>query len=169
MAWTSPKTWTSEPLTSLDLNTHLRDNQNHLKGRMDNRSSVIASGASSYRTTSTSFVDIDATHLSLTVNTHGADVLLGFTGAVHNKNNASSTYFNVAVDSVDYFDDDGITQLTSATSGDQYRLKPICFVVLITGLNAGSHNFKLRWKTYQNNTSTLEIVRLHPQFWVQEL
>ena len=31
MAWTSPKTWTAEVLTSADLNQYVRDNQNYLK------------------------------------------------------------------------------------------------------------------------------------------
>jgi hypothetical protein len=30
-AWTTPKTWTTETLSSTDMNIHLRDNTNHLK------------------------------------------------------------------------------------------------------------------------------------------
>lgn len=34
MSWTFPKTWTSEPLTSLDLNRYVRDNQLDLNMRL---------------------------------------------------------------------------------------------------------------------------------------
>ena len=169
MAWTPPKTWTSEPLTSVDLNAQLRDNQNYLKGRMDNSSSVLAGSASNYATSSTSFVDVDASKLSLTLNTNGGDVLLGFTAAIFSQRNGAKVYFNIAVDSVDYFAGDGITQLTLATSGDAHRHKPLCLVALIPGLSAGSHTFRLRWKTSSGSTAYIEAVNLRPQFWVQEL
>lgn len=34
MSWTYPKTWITEPLTSLDMNRYIRDNQFDLDGRM---------------------------------------------------------------------------------------------------------------------------------------
>lgn len=34
MTWTHPKTWTSEPLTSTDLNQYVRDNQSDLHNRL---------------------------------------------------------------------------------------------------------------------------------------
>ena len=169
MAWTTPKTWTSEPLTSIDLNAQLRDNQNYLKDRMDNSDSFTASGPGNYTTTSTAFVDVDATNLSLTLSTHGGDVLLGFTAAVYSQSNGAKVFFNVSVDSVDYFAGNGITQLTILNSGEVHRHRPLCLVVLIPGLSAGSHTFTLRWKTSNYNTAVIETVNLHPQFWVQEI
>ena len=169
MAWTTPKTWTSEPLTSGDLNVQLRDNQNYLKDRMDSGGSFIAQGRSNYTTTSTAFVDVDAVNLSLTLSAHGGDVLLGFTAAVYSQVNGAHVYFNVAVDSVDYFAGNGITQLTILNSGDVRRHKPLCLVVLIPGLSAGSHTFALRWKTSNHNTAVIEAASLRPQFWVQEV
>ena len=65
MAWTSPKTWSSEPLTSIDLNTYVRDNQNHLKDRLDNSAGNIVSGSTVLSSTSTEFVDVEATNLAL--------------------------------------------------------------------------------------------------------
>ena len=82
MAWTTPKTWSSEPLTSIDLNTYMRDNQNHLKDRLDSSAAKFVSGARNIRTTSTVFVDVDAEKLALELTTHGGEVLLGFTGSV---------------------------------------------------------------------------------------
>lgn len=169
MAWTAPKTWTSEPLTSIDLNAQLRDNQNYLKDRMDNSGHFTADAAGNYTTTSTSFVDVDATNLSLTLRTHGGDALLGFTAAVYSQSNGGKIFFNVAVDSVDYFAGNGITQLTILNAGDVHRHKPLCLVVLIPGLSADSHTFTLRWKTSNHNTAVIETVHLHPQFWVKEL
>ena len=46
MAWTAPKTWSSEPLTSLDLNSNVRDNLNHLKDRLDSSAGSLSSAAS---------------------------------------------------------------------------------------------------------------------------
>lgn len=169
MAWTTPKTWTSEPLTSTDLNAQLRDNQNYLKDRLDSSASAVISGVSNYTTAATAFADVDASKLSLTLNTHGGAVLLGFTAAVYSQSNGAKAYFNVAVDAVDYFAGDGITQLTVLGSGDNYRHKPLCLVVLIPGLSAGRHTFTLRWKTSSNGRIAIETVNLHPQFWAQEI
>lgn len=168
MVWTTPKTWSSEPLTSLDLNTHVRDNQNHLKDRLDASASRIIRGARAITTTSTAFVDVDSLNLALTLTTHGGDVLLGFTGSIKNQANSGTTSLNVAVDGVDYIADEGIVAYQSAGSGG-IRNTPASFVMLIAGLSAGSHTFKLRWKTSHNNTSSIDVVRLHPQFWAKEI
>ncbi len=169
MAWTTPKTWSSEPLTSIDLNTYVRDNQNHLKDRLDASASKVISGATLLTTTANSFVDVDATKLSLTLTTHGGDVLLGFTGSVRNSKGNSTTSLNVAVDGVDYIADDGLIGVKLTHSVDTVRHKPISFVMLITGLSPGSHSFKLRWKTTDGATAQMDIVDLHPQFWAKEI
>ena len=166
MTWTTPKTWSSEPLTSLDLNTYMRDNQNYLKDRLDNGAGSFVSGAALLTTTATEFVDVDADKLSLTLETHGGDVLIGFTGTVQSQLSSGASYFNVAVDDVDYVADDGILRDSAASAN---RHGPISFVMLISGLNAGSHSFKLRWKTAYNNTSRIDVVNLHPQFWAKEI
>ena len=169
MAWTTPKTWSSEPLTSIDLNTHVRDNQNHLKDRLDTGASRVISGATLLTTTANDFVDVDPTKLSLTLTTHGGDVLLGFTGTVRNIARSGTTNINVAVDGVDYIADDGLIGVKIAGDGDGSRNKPISFVMLIPGLSAGSHSFTLRWKASNNNTAQMDIVDLHPQFWAKEI
>jgi len=169
MAWTTPKTWSSEPLTSIDLNTYVRDNQNHLKDRLDAGVSRVISEGQVLSTTANDFVDVDATKLALTLTTHGGDVLLGFTGTVQHTGGSASTYFNVAVDGVDYIADDGLVGMKNAYSGDATRIKPLSFVLLISGLSAGSHSFRLRWKTSRNNTASMDVVNLHPQFWAKEI
>ncbi len=168
MAWTSPKTWSSEPLTSTDLNTYVRDNQDHLKDRLDNGVSKVVSGATSLSTTATSFADIDGDKLGITLITHGGDVLVGFTGTVKSQLIAKSVHFNLSVDGVDYFADDGI--VSSAIGNGSVNLhKPLCFVVLVTDLDAGAHTFKMRWKTDRGNSATIDIVSVHPQFWAKEI
>lgn len=169
MAWTRPKTWSSEPLTSLDLNTYVRDNQNHLKDRLDNAASHSASGAAFLSTTASEFVDVDAANLSLTLTTHGGDVLIGFTGSSQHNNGSARTYLNIAVDGVDYIADDGITAVANAPGGETRRLKPLTFVLLVSQLSAGSHTFTLRWKTTRGNTASMDVVNLHPQFWAKEI
>ena len=169
MAWTSPKTWSSEPLTSLDLNTYVRDNQNYLKDRLDNSAGSLVSGDTFLSTTSNQFVDVDADKLSLTLVTHGGDVLVGFTGTVQCTRPGGASYFNVAVDDVDYVADDGIVRDTAVNTTGANRHAPLSFVVLISGLGAGSHTFKLRWKTSGRNTSKMDVVALHPQFWAKEV
>ena len=169
MPWSSPKTWSSEPLTSADLNRYVRDNQNHIKDRLDNSISRIASGATSLTTSSTSFVDVDASRLSVSLRTHGGDILLGFTGTVRNSRDSGVVHFNIAVDGVDYIDDDGIISCQIASDNDTGNEKPLSFVMLIAGLSAGRHSFKLRWKTASSNVATMDIVDLHPQFWAKEI
>lgn len=166
MAWTTPKTWSSEPLTSLDLNTYVRDNQIYLRERLENSADTLVSADAVLSTTSTEFVDVDADKFALTLTTSGGDVLVGFTGTAQNRNRAGSIYFNLSVDNVDYVADDGITRETAPT-GDRHG--PMSFVILVRGLSAGSHTFKLRWKVSSGNTCRLDVVDLHPQFWVKEI
>ena len=169
MAWTSPKTWSSEPLTSLDLNTYMRDNQNYLKDRLDTGAGKLVSGDSAITTSSSSFVDVDAEKLSITLMTHGGDVLVGFTGTVQTQNSNAAAFFNVAVDDVDYVTDNGVIRVTAAHSGGGNRHYPLSFVVLISGLAAGSHTFKLRWKKSGSGSVRIDVVNLHPQFWAKEI
>lgn len=169
MAWTSPKTWSSEPLTSSDLNTYVRDNQDHLKDRLDNSASKIVTGNVTLSTSSETFVDIDSEKLSISLLTHGGDVLVGFTGAVKTTTTSRPIFYNLAVDGVLYFADDGIMQTIGGADGFRNKSMPLCLVVLVTGLDAGAHTFKMRWKTHRSNTASMEITSLHPQFWAKEI
>ncbi|MCY4466357.1 MAG: hypothetical protein OXE46_12550 [Chloroflexi bacterium] len=169
MAWTSPKTWASEPLTSSDLNTYVRDNQDHLKDRLDNSASAIVTGNSTLSTRSEAFVDIDSEKLSISLTTHGGDVLVGFTGTVKSVVVSRPVFFNLAVDGVLYFADDGIMQTVVGADGYRNQSVPLCLVVLVTDLDAGAHTFKMRWKTHRTNTASMEITSLHPQFWAKEI
>lgn len=169
MAWTTPKTWTSEPLTSSDLNTHLRDNLLALKQR--GSGNVELDEASQFTTTSTSFVDIDGTVLTLDVTTTGGDVLVGFVGTLEHSANGGRTFFNISVDGVSEAADDGIfgTQLDTGA-----RNTAVCFVYRLTGLSAGTYTIRPQWKV-ASGTATLYTgdgtsnEDMHGQFWAQEV
>jgi hypothetical protein len=166
--WRTPVTWTvGQLVTATNLNEQLRDNLEFLKTPPTALHHV--NQASDYTTTSTSFVDVDATNLSLTIVTAGGDVMIGFTGTVDN-NGAGKTYLDVAVDSVRMGGDDGL----QAADNNAITAEPMILCVLKQGLAPGSHTFKLQWKV-QSGTSTLYAgagttnLDLHPQFWVREV
>ena len=169
MAWTNPKTWSSEPLTSADLNTYVRDNQEHLKDRLDNSAAKSVSGQSDISASSETFVDVDSARLSIDLTTHGGDALIGFTGTVKCSFVGGPVYFNLSVDGVDYFTGDGLTLYVISDNPEASYFKPVSFFALVTDLDAGAHTFRLRWKTHKSNTAVMKIASLHPQFWVKEL
>lgn len=168
MAWTTPRTWAvGEAITADLLNTHLRDNLSELKDPPS--ASYALDESSDYTTTSTSFVDVDATNLSFTINTTGGDVMAHFHGTVDGLG-AYSYYFDIDVDGTRIGLDDGIyeTQHSSAAANG------LSFTRLITGLAAGSHTFKLQWKV-EGGTGKLyagagtSTHNAHGQFWVREV
>lgn len=163
MAWTTPKTWSSEPLTSNDLNTYNRDNQNHLYNRVDNIGQVTLT--SDVTTTSTSFVDVTGLEVTLTIE-HDT-VIVGFAGTVQNDGNGDKgPYFEVTVDGTAHFGSDGVV-ITENPTGLNGQYMNGSFVAVITGLTAGSRTFKLQWKTAASTTSTMKGDP-RAQFWVAE-
>ena len=164
MGWSQPHSWVAgELVTAALLNTHLRDNLEFLKAPPTALYHV--NQASDYTTTSTSFVDVDATNLALTINTAGGDVLIVFMGY---GGGTGRLYFDVAVDNVRMAGDDGFL---SAVNGSN---SPITLVALKQGLPPGNHTFKLQWKVNSGSgvlyagagTSGLDF---HPQFFVREV
>ncbi len=140
MAWETPKTWASEPLTSVDLNEQVRDNLNYLKDRVD----AVAGNyhrlpAGSYSTTSTSSVDMDATNLSHTITTTGGDIRVTFTG-YGRVTGAGGQNLNLSVDidSTEYvvLSQENYTSLQEMNSS---------FSWIISGLSAGEHTVKMVW------------------------
>lgn len=169
----SPKTWSAGAVvTAADLNAELRDNLNTLKNPPSDHHD--ADEASNYTTTSTAWVDVDATDFNLTLDTSGGDVLVGFSGALQiNDGNSRYVYLDVLVDSSPAAGDDGILGMGLGGSAERY---PVAFVRLISGLSAGSHTFKLRWKV-DNSSGTATLYAgagtsnndWHPQFWAREV
>ncbi len=167
MAWTTPKTWAVDELvTASALNTHMRDNLNALKAPPTAHYEVDE--ASDYTTNSTSFVDVDATHLALTITTSGGDVLVHF-HANPSIGAPAFLHFDVDVDGARVGGDDGIVRYSTPS----YNV-PVSFTRLITGLAAGEHVFTLQWKV-NSGTATLYAgagtsgYDVHPQFWAREI
>lgn len=74
MTWTTPKDWVVDELvTATMMNAHVRDNLLHLFNRP--MGFVYRNQATSYTTVSTSFVDIDATNLKITLTPSSQRVL----------------------------------------------------------------------------------------------
>lgn len=167
--WTTPKTWsTGELVTASLMNSHVRDNMDFLKDPPTGLYNVNEAG--DYTTTSTSFVDIDATNLSLTITTAGGDVMIGFYGSFK-ESVANIIYLDVDMDGSRLGGDDGIIGLRVSTNVMQDTMS---FVYLQQSLSAGSHTYKLQWKV-KGNTGTLHAgagvanADVHPQFWVREV
>jgi hypothetical protein len=169
MTWENPKTWvTGELVTAAMLNTHVRDNLNALKSPPSD--DYVCNEVSDYLTTSTSFVNVDATNLALTINTGGGDVMLCFSATVHNATAAAIIFFDVEVDGNREAGDDGLIEIQFNASA----VLPVSFVRLITGLAEGSHTFKLQWKVSAGTgriyagagTSSADV---HPQLWAREV
>jgi hypothetical protein len=166
-AWTTPATWAVDQLVSADdLNTLVRDNLNALKTPPS--AHYECDEGSDYATNSTSFTDVDATHLALTITTAGGDVFVGFHGNVACN---QRVFFDVYVDSARIGGDDGIIR-----NGSNGQNDPISFVRLVSGLSAGAHTFKLQWKVGGTSPSATLYAGagtasfdVHPQFWVREM
>ncbi len=94
-----------------------------------------------------------------------------FTGA-WSTTPALAIFFDVLIDDTTYVGgDDGVLRARGSDSADTVS---VCFVRLVTGLSAGSHSFKLRWKTSAATATLLAGAGtsgkdVHPQFWVREI
>lgn len=166
--WTTPKTdWQiNEIVDAADMNA-IGDNLAALKAPP---SAQYTRTSADYTTTSTSFVDVDATNLAHTITTTGGDVLIVFVAPVTNSASASNVFFDVLLDGVRIGGTDGLIIQTVATA---VYASVVCFAVLKTGLAAGSHTFKLQWKVGSgtgriyagSSAGALDIA----QFWVREV
>jgi hypothetical protein len=109
-------------------------------------------------TTSASFVDL--TDMSITITTiAGSAVKIFFAGTFKN-----STVANVDIGfSVDGGGEQGIQTFTEQTAD---YFVPIGMVLRLTGLSAGSHTFKVRWKTGGGTASNVGTQRY---FLVEEV
>ena len=142
---------TGDLVTEADMDA-LRGNLEYL---LDPNQQRIRRDAGDYTTTSTVFVDVDATNLTLTLETHGGPVLVFLTGRSSMSGVGSLTYFDVAVDGVragtPSAGDAGLTAFTSPATNAQHN---VSFSFLVTGLAAGEHTFKLQWRV-SSTTATL--------------
>ena len=111
-----------------------------------NNDSDVRSAA--YSTTSTTFVDIDAGNLSLTVVTNGGSLLVVFSVSAYSSVGPDRFYFDIDVDG---------TRIGAAGGGVGYIVQgnnntgfqfasSVTLVALVTGLSAASHTVKPQWR-----------------------
>lgn len=149
MAWTTPRTWTDgEIVTKAIMDTHVRDNLDYLKDRLDGAAKQYIRTATNYTTTSTSYVEVDGTgNLTLTFTTDGSDVRVTFVG-YGSTATAKWIGMGVDVDGTEY-------ELVRADSETTDGYVNLSFSYVFTGLSAASHTFKLIWRAEDSNTATL--------------
>jgi hypothetical protein len=174
MSYTAPRTWVTLEFVDVTLfNTHIRDNLIALK---DPNSAVSTLNESSdYTTTSTTFVDVDATDgklsLSLTL-TVTADVFIFFTGGGETDTAPYRANFDVTQDGIQVGGDDGLTVISQTGVSNAVR---IGFCHLCSAVAAGTHTYKLQWKTSAGTfklyagAGTALNKDIHPQFIVREM
>ena len=161
MAWTTPKTWISEILTSNDMNTYLTDNTQYLYDELTATVvKQIDTQTALYSTTSTSLVAIDATDVNVVLTLSGEkDVLITFAGHVYSA--GSSTVPIVLVAS-------GVSYEISSVTLSGPERKNISFSFIISGLSAGSHTFRPQWRTSSGTEITMPSTTTK-QFTVREI
>ncbi len=163
MAWTTPKTWTTGDLvTAVDLNTHLRDNFNALKGVP----SIAANFSTTTWTTSTAFVDIaSAFNLNITVS-EGSRLLVCMWGSWSAGALGYTSYLDLLIDSTRVgHSTDGLQQLNVSNYGEQYII-PFSILYVSSALTAGTHTIKPQYRT-ENSSSSVLIRQI--QIWAREL
>lgn len=161
------KTWVSgDPLVAADMNTYLRDQLAGVKTPASFKCYIDE--AADYTTSSTSFTDVDSTDLAATIITGGGVIMVGASLTISIGSNR--VCFDVLIDGTTRLGlDDGI-----ASNGNTSIMT--AFIVPILGLSAGSHSFKLQWKTSAVVTATLYAgagtaggLDVHPAFWGFEI
>ncbi len=162
--WTTPKTWSVDELvTAPAMNVHVRDNLGYLFLR-PLASSVQTSGTA-YAVTSTSWAEVDATNLKLTLRTASGRVMIGL-GATMNGSQGMSFGARVSIDNGAQVEGwgDAVQISVGAT------LAPLLPLV-VTGLSAGEHTFSLELRVNTAGT-TLTVHRAAERplrFWVLEV
>ena len=144
MAWTTPKTWTSEVLTSNDMNTYLSDNTQYLYDEITATldKDIYRRLGGSYSTTSTSYVQIDAANLTSTITTTGGDVLISLTAAAAAIGGTLLAQFEI--------DNSGTTRDVLRQTISTSETQNVSFTYTEFSLAPGTYTFTIRWKTSAN-------------------
>jgi hypothetical protein len=165
MAWTNPPTITpGSVISASSFGNVVRDDLLYLLARP--KQAIIRNPGSDYTTTSTSFVAIDSTNLSISLTISGSAIWVYFNGVYRGTSTDVRLALDLNVNGARYAagNADGIVQ-SIAPIGGNYP-SPIGFGVLITGLAAGSHTLVPVWKVMVAGTAGLSAggtaTRNHP-------
>jgi hypothetical protein len=160
MAWTTPKTnYTgADTITASEINA-VGDNLVALK----DPPTTTSRSTSAYNTTSTSFVDVDATDYSLDITSTGGDLMVGFVGTGR-CGSTNSTFIDITLDGTRQGNANGITQMEDSDVVD------VSFVFLIEDVAAGAHTIRLQYRTDgAANPARINFDGVETQFWVREV
>jgi hypothetical protein len=136
-------------VTVAQFNQQIRDNLLALK----NPPTQVASPSDNYTTSSTTFVDVDTDDFRCDVTLAGTVALVWFVCAVQHTDTNGSINFNISVDNVDQYGDDGIFGVRPMDFTTSHRT-PVTIVHRLTGITPGTRTFRMRWKT-SGATATL--------------
>ena len=164
MAWTTPKTWTSEVLTSEDMNTYLSDNTQYLYDEVTytpGKYKYTRGSTTDYSTTSTSFVDIDDPNMIATITTNGGDVVATFAGSLYRSGGAPPAV-RFAINYA------GSHWRPIWVYVDQLPGVNVSFSFVFNNVPAGSNTFRMRWST-SSTGATVYLHGIHSHFSVREL
>lgn len=166
MAWTTPKTWvTGELVTATDLNTHLKDNLNALRGVP----SIVSNFALYSQTNSTGFIDVSSS-LNQTVSVSAGSRLhvcmWGSCSMVSGTNVLKKGYFDILLDSNRVGDTTaGLQMINGSTWSGEYIL-PFNISYITSTLASGNHTIKPQYRS-EDNAFYIKILQF--QVWVREL
>lgn len=169
-AWTSPMTWTASLVTVTQFNQQIRDNLLALK----NPPTQTAMPNNIFTTTSASYVDIDTNEFKCEITIAGSVVLFWFVATVQHSDSGGIINFNISVDNVNQYGDDGLLCIRPMDFSTSHRM-PVTIVHRLTGLTPGTRVFRMKWKT-SGATATLHAhggatngANVYSQFGVTEL
>lgn len=164
--------WTpNETVTATKLNT-VRDSLNYVFNERA-LSAVLIDAGSNYTMTSTSWADIDATNLKVTITVRNGRARIVFNAPLvesSGSGNDVDVYFDFTVDGTRAGGDDGLAKKPFGVS------IPIFIEWIAEGLSDGSHEFGVQWKTTGGGTRLATLYAgagtsnkdLHPVFIAEE-
>lgn len=119
----------------------------------------IYDNTSDYTETDTSFVDVDATNVSVTLTTYGGHVAVNVIGSVYLTNSANNAvYLDLDVDGSRIGDSTyGLLKIGSYYSSE---ITNCSFSKFVYGLSAASHTIKLQWKLSANAAWLWRIITI---------
>lgn len=171
LEWTPPKTdWANNNLVDAAAMNAIGKNLVFLKAPPT--ALVKLNESADFTTSSTSWTEIDGagSQLQITLETAGGDVLIIFWG-VFNSSGSAYAFLDVDIDG---------TRLSAWDSGPGDGLvylapgyPSIGFVTLARNLPAGTHTFKMMWRTSSASYPITMYVsgarKANSQFWVREV
>ncbi len=155
--WTTPKTWaTDELVTAALLNTHLRDNLSVLKvPPQASHYSLSYAGAS---TSSSTFVNTDATNLSQTITTKGGRIAICLNGLVY-MSGTGRAYFDFSLDGTRLGDSAyGLGSVAIPTTVERFAVE---YFFITQTLSAASHTVNVMWLTQAGTIYLDDAVNFH--------